>query len=101
MFTVNIIGVSIYGEAEFWFSLIKVVAIVLMIIFGALMIIFGVGNHGNPVGLGNLVNHGGFFFPTGMNGFILSIVMVAFAFGGVENLGFAAGEAKKCKDYYS
>ncbi|ULT58771.1 amino acid permease [Neobacillus drentensis] len=96
MFTINIIGVSIYGETEFWLSLIKVTAIVFMIIFGALMIIFGVGNHGNPVGVGNLVNHGG-FFSTGMNGFILSIVMVAFAFGGVENLGFAAGEAKNVK----
>ncbi len=96
LFTVNIIGVSIYGEAEFWFSLIKVTAIVLMIIFGVLMILFGVGNHGNPIGLGNIVNQGG-FFPTGISGFVLSIVMVAFAFGGVENLGFAAGEAKNVK----
>jgi amino acid transporter, AAT family len=96
LFTVNIIGVSIYGEAEFWFSLIKVAAIVLMIIFGVLMMFFGIGNHGNPVGLSNLVNHGG-FFATGRSGFILSIVMVAFAFGGVENLGFAAGEAKNVK----
>ena len=96
LFTINIIGVSIYGEAEYWFSLVKVIAIILMIIFGVLMIFFGVGNGGNPVGVGNLVNHGG-FFSTGMSGFILSIVMVAFAFGGVENLGLAAGEAKDVK----
>ncbi|MFJ5760477.1 amino acid permease [Neobacillus sp. NPDC093182] len=96
LFIINMIGVSFYGEAEYWFSLVKVVAIILMIIFGAFMIFFGIGNGGNPVGLGNLVNHGG-FFSTGVSGFILSIVMVAFAFGGVENLGLAAGEAKDVK----
>lgn len=96
MFVVNIIGVKIYGEAEFWFALVKVVAIVAMIIFGAGMIFFGVGNHGVPIGAHNLVDHGG-FFAKGLSGALLSIVMVAFAFGGVENLGLAAGEARDVK----
>jgi AAT family amino acid transporter len=96
MFVVNIIGVKIYGEAEFWFSLIKVVAIVAMIVFGVCMIVFGIGNHGQPVGYRNLVDHGG-FFAKGVGGTFLAIVMVAFSFGGVENLGLAAGEAKDVK----
>ncbi|WP_296658314.1 amino acid permease [Paraburkholderia sp.] len=96
MFVVNIAGVKIYGEAEFWFSLIKVAAIVAMIGFGAAMIFFGVGNHGVPIGAHNLVANGG-FFAKGWGGALLSIVMVAFAFGGVENLGLAAGEAKDVK----
>lgn len=96
MFVVNIVGVKIYGEAEFWFALVKVVAIGALILFGAGMIFFGIGNHGQAIGFHNLVDHGG-FFPKGVSGTLLSIVMVAFAFGGVENLGLAAGEAKDVK----
>ncbi|TCC36375.1 amino acid permease [Kribbella speibonae] len=93
MFAVNIIGVRFYGESEFWFSMIKIVAIVAFILFGCALIFFGVGNNGHPIGFGNLTNHGG-FFPQGIGGSLLSIVMVAFAFGGIENLGLTAGEAK-------
>ncbi|WP_427307451.1 amino acid permease [Cupriavidus sp. H39] len=96
MFFVNMIGVKFYGEAEFWFALIKVTAIVAMIVFGAGMIFFGLGNHGEPIGHHNLVDHGG-FFAKGIGGMVLSIVMVAFSFGGIENLGLAAGEAKDVK----
>ncbi|MEM5388266.1 amino acid permease [Paraburkholderia phymatum] len=96
MFVVNMIGVKIYGEAEFWFSLVKVIAIVAMIIFGVGMIVFGIGNNGVPVGYHNLVDHGG-FFAKGASGTFLAVVMVAFSFGGVENLGLAAGEAKDVK----
>ncbi|AXF26014.1 amino acid permease [Burkholderia pyrrocinia] len=96
MFFVNIVGVKIYGEAEFWFALVKVVAIVAMILFGVGMIVFGIGNNGVPIGYHNLVAHGG-FFAKGVGGTFLAIVMVAFSFGGVENLGLAAGEAKDVK----
>ncbi|SPA52225.1 amino acid permease [Cupriavidus taiwanensis] len=96
MFFVNMIGVKFYGEAEFWFALIKVTAIVAMIVFGVGMIFFGLGNHGEPIGHHNLVDHGG-FFAKGVGGMVLSIVMVAFSFGGIENLGLAAGEAKDVK----
>lgn len=96
LFVINIIGVKVYGEAEFWFSLIKVLAIVALIIFGAAMIFFGFGNGGEPLGFRNLVDYGG-FFPQGVSGTLLSIVMVAFSFGGVENLGLTAGEAKDVK----
>ncbi|SOZ09623.1 amino acid permease [Cupriavidus taiwanensis] len=96
MFCVNMIGVKFYGEAEFWFALIKVTAIVAMIVFGVGMIFFGLGNNGEPIGHHNLVDHGG-FFAKGIGGMVLSIVMVAFSFGGIENLGLAAGEARDVK----
>jgi AAT family amino acid transporter len=93
---INLIAVAAFGEFEFWFSMVKVVAIVAMIILGLCMIVFGIGNSGHPVGFGNLVNNGG-FFPKGLSGFILSLVLVAFAFGGVESVGYAAGETSDVK----
>ncbi|MFF9485518.1 amino acid permease [Streptomyces sp. NPDC014676] len=93
MFVVNVVGVKFYGEAEFWFAIIKVAAIIALILFGFAMVVFGVGNRGHAIGLGHLHEHGG-FFPNGVSGAFLAIVMVAFSFGGVENLGIAAGETK-------
>ncbi|ATW25079.1 amino acid permease [Candidatus Formimonas warabiya] len=90
--TVNLINVKAYGEFEFWFALIKVVAIICMIIFGILMIFVGFGNGGNPVGLSNLWVNGG-FFAGGLKGFLMVFILVAFAFGGVELIGVTAGEA--------
>ena len=58
---VNLIAVKLYGELEFWFAGIKVVAIVFMLIVGTLMIVFGIGNNGVPVGVANLFSHGGYF----------------------------------------
>ncbi|WP_413098645.1 amino acid permease [Streptomyces sp. Inha503] len=93
MFVVNVVGVRFYGEAEFWFAIVKVVAIIALILFGFAMVFFGVGNGGQAIGLGHLHDHGG-FFPNGVGAAFLAIVMVAFSFGGVENLGIAAGETK-------
>jgi AAT family amino acid transporter len=90
---VNLIHVSAYGEFEFWFAIIKVAAIIVMIVFGLLIILFGVANAGKAIGFGNLVKYGG-FFPNGGYGFLLSLIFVTFAFGGVEMTGITAGEAK-------
>ncbi|MDA8221071.1 amino acid permease [Desulfosporosinus sp.] len=89
---VNLINVKAFGEFEFWFSLIKVVAIIAMIIFGLLIIFFGLGNSGQPIGLSNLWAHGG-YLPNGLWGLLLSLVIVMFSFGGVELIGITAGEA--------
>jgi AAT family amino acid transporter len=90
---INLTAVSAFGEIEFWFALIKVVTIIAMIAIGALMIVTGIGNGGEPVGISNLYIHGG-FFPHGISGPISTLTMVAFAFGGVELIGITAGEAK-------
>jgi L-asparagine transporter-like permease len=93
---INIINVKAFGEFEFWFAIIKVLAIIGMIVFGIAMIVFGVGNGGQPVGFSNLWTHGG-FFPNGLHGVIMSMVIAMFSFGGVELVGITAGEAENPK----
>lgn len=93
MTCINLIAVKAYGEFEFWFALIKVVTIIALIVLGAFMIIFGLGNGGKPIGISNLWSHGG-FFPKGIGGAISSVVMATFAFLGTELIGVTAGEAQ-------
>lgn len=91
MVIVNLANVKAFGEFEFWFAAIKVVAILGMIAAG-IGIILGIGS-GEPLGLSNLWAHGG-FMPNGFSGLLLSLVMVMFSFGGVELIGITAGEAE-------
>lgn len=93
---INTINVKAYGEFEFWFSIIKVSAIVGMILFGIAVIVFGAGQGGQPSGISNLWTHGG-FFPNGFHGMLMSLVLVMFSFGGVELVGITAGEAENPK----
>lgn len=93
MTTVNLISVKAYGEFEFWFALIKVVTIILMIVLGSGMILFGIGNGGTAVGISNLWSNGG-FFANGFHGVLMSLQMVMFAYSGIEMIGLTAGEAK-------
>ena len=89
---VNLINVKAYGEFEFWFAIIKVVAIIAMIGFGAFMVFTGLGNGGQATGISNLWEHGG-YFPNGIWGMLTALVVVMFSFGGVELIGITAGEA--------
>ncbi len=94
---INLVGVKVFGELEFWFSLIKVVAIIVLIAAGTAIIIFGFGIAGHEqMGLQNLVDHGG-FMPNGIWGLLASFTIVMFAFGGIEIIGITAGEAQKPK----
>ncbi len=93
MSTVNLLAVKAYGELEFWFALIKIVTILSMIIVGAGIIIFGMGNGGIATGIQNLWKNGG-FFPNGVKGVLLSLQMVMFAYLGIEMIGVTAGEVK-------
>ena len=93
MTLVNLIAVKAYGEFEFWFALIKIVAILAMIFVGLGVIIFGIGNGGVAVGISNLWSNGG-FAPNGVTGILMSLQMVMFAYLGVEMIGVTAGEAK-------
>jgi AAT family amino acid transporter len=93
---VNLIAVKVFGEFEFWFALIKVVAIVAMIALGGSVILFGFTNDWQPIGLSNLWQHGG-FFPNGISGMLLSLQMVLFAYVGIEMIGLSAGEAENPK----
>ncbi|SDC46602.1 amino acid transporter, AAT family [Terribacillus halophilus] len=88
---INLLSVKLYGEFEFYFAIIKVVAIIGMIILGLVIIFTGIGNDGVPTGFSNLFDEGG-FMPNGLTGVVLSLVLVMFSFGGVELVGITAGE---------
>ncbi|CAO3305493.1 MULTISPECIES: amino acid permease [unclassified Pseudomonas] len=92
----NLCSVKVFGELEFWLSLLKVTAIASMIVAGLAVLIFGIklGTASEvTTGLSNLWQHGG-FFPNGVSGMIASFTVVMFAFGGIEMIGITAGEAK-------
>ena len=92
----NLCNVRVFGEMEFWLSLVKVVAIIAMMLAGAGIIFFGFGHSFPATGLENLWSHGG-FAPNGWQGVIASLGIVMFAFGGVEIIGVTAAEAKEPK----
>ncbi|WP_296246115.1 amino acid permease [Pseudomonas sp. UBA4194] len=87
---INMFQVKIYGEMEFWFSLIKVAAIVSMIGFGAWLL--ASGNGGPDASVANLWQYGG-FFPNGIGGLTLAMAVIMFSFGGLELVGITAAEA--------
>ncbi|WLI07117.1 MULTISPECIES: amino acid permease [Pseudomonas] len=91
----NLCNVKVFGEMEFWLSLLKVGAIVAMILGGFGIMLFGIHSAGETQasGLSNLWAHGG-FMPNGIGGLIASFAVVMFAFGGIEIIGITAGEAK-------
>ncbi|ANF96648.1 amino acid permease [Paenibacillus bovis] len=93
----NLAAVKFYGEFEFWFAMIKIVAIVFMLILGTGMIFFGLGNGGEPIGLSNLYSHGG-FFAGGLKGFLFALCIVTAAYQGIEMIGITAGEAENPKE---
>ncbi|HVL19794.1 MAG TPA: amino acid permease [Amaricoccus sp.] len=93
LYGVNLVAVKLFGELEFWFALIKIVAIVALLIGGPLFLIFGSGENAEAARVSNLWDHGG-LFPMGMLGVVLALQMVMFAFQGVELLGVTAGEVE-------
>ncbi|PWF99612.1 amino acid permease [Levilactobacillus bambusae] len=86
----NSVTVKAFGETEFWFSIIKIVAIMGLIIAGIIMVLI---HFKTPVGYAsvtNLFSHG--FFAHGAKGFLLSFQMVMFSFVGIEMVGMTASE---------
>ncbi len=87
---VNLVNVRLYGEMEFWFALIKVLAIIAMIGFGLWLLFSGTG--GERASIDNLWRYDG-FLATGWHGLILSLAVIMFSFGGLELIGITAAEA--------
>jgi L-asparagine transporter-like permease len=87
----NSMQVNRLGEFEYWFAMIKVVAIIAFIIVG-LSLILGVGSRG-AIGLANLTQQGG-FFPAGWKGVWLSLTITVTSYMGVEIIAITAGEAQ-------
>ena len=92
LLTLNLVTVRLFGEMEFWFALIKIIAIVALIIMGVGLVAWGFTSpSGNKASLANLWNDGG-FFPTGMGGFFAGFQIAVFAFVGIELVGTTAAE---------
>jgi D-serine/D-alanine/glycine transporter len=90
----NLIAVRAFGEAEFWFALIKVVTILGLIAVGLVLIVTGFTSpEGNTASVAHLWDDGG-FFPNGFVGFLGGFQIAIFAFAGIELVGTTAAEAK-------
>lgn len=94
----NLISVKMFGELEFWASVIKVGAIVLFLLVGTVLVVMGakIGGTGHA-GLHNLTATGGSFFPHGIAPMILVLSGVVFAFNAIEIVGITAGEMKDAR----
>ncbi|MFW1808269.1 amino acid permease [Acinetobacter ursingii] len=88
---INLLHVKLFGEMEFLFSIIKIAAIIAMIGFGAYLL--ATGSAGSQATISNLWALGG-FFPHGVNGLVMAMAAIVFAFGGIELFGITAAEAR-------
>ncbi|EMY34728.1 D-serine/D-alanine/glycine transporter CycA [Arthrobacter crystallopoietes BAB-32] len=93
LLVLNLPTVKAFGETEFWFALIKIIAIVALIVTGLVMIFTGFESDAGPAGFSNLWSHGG-FFPQEFMGFVAGFQIAVFAFVGIELVGTTAAEAK-------
>ncbi|OAT37058.1 D-serine/D-alanine/glycine transporter [Proteus myxofaciens] len=90
----NLATVKLFGEMEFWFSMIKITAIVSLIIVGVILISIGFQSPaGHTAALANIWNDGG-MFPKGLSGFFAGFQIAIFAFVGIELVGTAAAETR-------
>jgi len=90
----NLVTVKMFGEVEFWFALIKIIAIIVLILLGFWMVFTGfTSSAGDVAAFSNLWSYGG-FFPTGFGGFLAGFQIAIFAFVGVELVGTTAAETK-------
>ncbi|MEU3655155.1 amino acid permease [Streptomyces sp. NPDC032161] len=96
LYGVNLISVKVFGELEFWFSMVKVTAIVGMILICAGVLTLGFSDAGDTASVTHLWADGG-FFPNGVKGTLMTLQIVMFAFLAVELVGVTAGESKDPK----
>jgi len=89
---VNALQVGNFGEFEYWFAMIKVLAIVIFIAVG-IALITGLGPW-PAIGLANLTQHGG-FLPHGWRGVWLALTLAITSYMGVEVIAVTAGEAQR------
>lgn len=92
LFSLNAMTVKAFGETEFWFALVKIIAILALVAVGIAMVALGtVDDQGSAAAVANLWSHGG-FFPTGFTGFLGGFQIALFAFVGIELVGTTVAE---------
>ncbi|MBK0004721.1 D-serine/D-alanine/glycine transporter [Erwinia sp. S38] len=90
--SLNVATVKLFGEMEFWFAIIKIVAIVALIATGIVLVAMHYPSPGGgTASLSNIWDHGG-MFPKGLSGFFAGFQIAVFAFVGIELVGTAAAE---------
>ncbi|MBD8689719.1 MULTISPECIES: amino acid permease [unclassified Rhizobium] len=89
----NMLSVKVFGELEFWFSLIKVVALATFLVVGVYFVIFGTPIEGHVTGFSLISDNGG-FFPNGILPAFIIIQGVLFAYASIELIGTTAGETE-------
>ncbi|TGD54672.1 aromatic amino acid transporter AroP, partial [Salmonella enterica subsp. enterica serovar Poona] len=87
---INLTNVKVFGEMEFWFAIIKVIAVIAMILFGAWLLFSDTA--GPQATVRNLWEQGG-FLPHGWTGLVMMMAIIMFSFGGLELVGITAAEA--------
>ncbi|WP_019407692.1 D-serine/D-alanine/glycine transporter [Pseudomonas psychrophila] len=94
LLSLNLLTVKMFGELEFWFAMIKIVAIFALVCTGLYMVITAYQSPaGNTAALSNLWTDGG-MFPHGVMGFFAGFQIAVFAFVGIELVGTTAAETK-------
>lgn len=96
LYGANLISVKLFGELEFWFSMVKVTAIIGMILICAGILTIGFSDAGDTASVSHLWDQGG-FFPHGVGNTLMTLQLVMFAFLAVELVGVTAGESKDPK----
>lgn len=91
----NIISVRLYGEFEYWFAAIKVMAIIMFLIVGSAFVL-GLWS-GKTMNFENLTMHGG-FAPNGIEPVIKGIAIIIFSFLGAEIVTITAAESKERRE---
>ncbi len=89
---VNAFSVGVFGFIEYWFSMVKIAAIVGFILLGA-YVVYGAPADGT-MGFKNYLAHGG-FFPNGVWGMWVAVIVAIFSYLSIEMIAVAAGEAKE------
>jgi AAT family amino acid transporter len=100
----NLLGVSRFGEFEFWFAIIKIVAVIAMILGGIAILVLNLPtSSGIPASFHNWFGLAGGALPHGLisrgadghwSGLLMALTVVMFSFGGTELIGITAGETE-------
>ncbi|MFD9705883.1 amino acid permease [Lentzea sp. NPDC059081] len=93
LIAVNMLSVKLFGELEFWFSVVKVTALVVFLVVGTGLVIGAADIGGTTASVSNTLGHGG-LFPAGFGVALMTLQAVVFAYSAIELVGIAAGETK-------
>ena len=95
LLSLNLLTVKMFGETEFWFSMIKIIAILALIVVGIILLLTSYHSEqtNTSAALSNLWQYGG-LFPNGMMGFFAGFQIAIFAFVGIELVGTTAAETQ-------